>query len=126
MNYDYENINNYKTPRFPYGVNEVITFSRSEIAHVDISVQNIGDKKRPKDRIRIYIRLRTDSYFYAWFENKEQAIDAMKIIDKTTSSRIALINTNGNDEDDCRIRRDYIVEVGSEPYYEAIEQLKIK
>ena len=126
MNYDYQNINNSQTSPFPYGVNEIITFSPSDIAHVDISAQNIGDKKDPKVKIRIYIRLRTDCYLYAWFENDEQAIDAMKAIDKTTSSRIAVITTNGNDKNDCRDRRDYIVEVGSTLYYEAIKQLKIK
>ena len=124
MNYDYQNINNSQTPPFPYGVNEIITFSPSDIVYVDVNIQDIGDKKTPKIRIRIFIRLRTDSYFYAWFENKEQVIDAMKTIDKTTSSRIAVINTNGNDKNDCRDRRDYIVEVGSALYYEAIKQLR--
>lgn len=125
MNYDYQNIDNAKNPKFPYGVDEVITFSRSDIAHVDISAQNIGDKKRPKARVRIYIRLRTDSYFYAWFENNEQAVEAMKAIHNNTSSRVAVINTNGGDKDDCRIRRDYIVDTGSELYYEALRNLTV-
>lgn len=127
MNYDYQNIDNSQaSPLFPYGVGEVVTFSRSELAHVDISVQNLGDKKNPKARTHIYIRLRTDSYFYAWFENNEQALEAMKAIYDNTSSRVAVIITNGNDKDDYRIRRDYIVDVGSTLYYEAIRQLKIK
>jgi hypothetical protein len=125
MNYNYESINNVKNPRFPYGVKEIITFSRSELAHVDISAQNIGDKKNPKARVRIYIRLRTDSYFYAWFENNEQAVEAMKAIYNNTSSRVAVINANGNDKDDYRIRRDYIVDTGSELYYEALRNLSI-
>lgn len=125
MNYNYENIDNITNSPFPYGVNEVITFSRSDIAHVDISVQNLGDKKNPKVRIRIYIRLRTDSYFYAWFENGEQAVEAMKKVYSNTSSRIAVVNTNGNDKDDSRIRRDYIVDAGSELYYEALRNIRI-
>lgn len=125
MNYDYQNIDNTKNPKFPYGVNEVITFSRSDIAHVDISAQNIGDKKRPKTRTRIYIRLRTDSYSYAWFENNEQAVEAMKAIYSNTSSRVAVINTKGGDKDDSRIRRDYIVDTGSELYYEALRNLTV-
>ena len=125
MNYDYQNIGNIKNPKFPYGVDEVITFSRSDIAHVDISAQNVGDKKRPKARTRIYIRLRTDSYVYAWFENNEQAVEAMKAVYNNTSSRVAVINTKGGDEDDSRIRRDYIVDAGSELYYEALRNLTI-
>lgn len=125
MNYDYQNIDNTKNPKFPYGVDEVITFSRSDIAHVDISAQNIGDKKRPKARVRIYIRLRTDSYYYAWFENNEQAVEAMKAIYNNTSSRVVVINTKGNDKDDYRIRRDYIVDTGSELYYEALRNLTV-
>lgn len=126
MNYDYNNIDKDNQSPFPYGVKEVVTFSRSELDHVDISVQSLGDKKNPKARTNIYIRLRTDSYFYAWFENNEQALEAMKAIYDNTSSRVAVIITNGNDKDDYRIRRDYIVDTGSALYYEAIRQLKIK
>ncbi len=128
MNYDYQNIDKNNQSPFPYGVSEVVTFPRSELAHVDISAQNIGDKKSPKTRTRIYIRLRTDSYFYVWFENNEQALEAMKVVyDNTssTSSRVAVIIANGNDKDDYRIRRDYIVDTGSTLYYEAIRQLKL-
>jgi hypothetical protein len=49
----------------------------------------------------------------------------MKAVYNNTSSRVAVINANGNDKDDYRIRRDYIVDTGSELYYEALRNLSI-
>lgn len=125
MNYDYQNIDKNNQSPFPYGVNEIITFSRTELAHVDISVHRVGDKRALTDRPRIYIRLKTGSYFYAWFEDREQVIKAMKVIYSETDDRIAVIKTHGGNKDHPEIRRDYITNVGSSRYCEAIRQLEV-
>lgn len=125
MNYDYNNIDKDNQSPFPYGVNEVVTFSRSELAHVDISIHRVGDKKALVDRPRIYVRLNTGSYFYAWFEDREQAIEAMKAIYAETNGRIAIIKVHGGNKDHSEIRRDYITNVGSSLYYEAIRKLEV-
>lgn len=124
MNYDYNEINKEVNNNFPYGIREINTFQRSDILKICISsITYEKDKYTSERRPYIGVKLRSGDYFYAYFENNEQLSEAMKNINYSIcGNKLVIINAKGNAKD-TRIRRDYVTEVGTTLYYEALKEI---
>lgn len=125
MNYDYNEINKEANVLFPYGIKEIHTFQRSDILYIYISsITHEKDKYTSEKRPCVGIKLRSGDYFYAYFENNDQLSEVMKFIDNSIcGQKLVIIEARGNNPRDRRIRRDYITEVGTPLYYEALKEI---
>lgn len=125
MNYDYNEINKEVNNNFPYGIRGINTFQRSDILNIHISsITHEKDKYTSERRPYVGIKLRSGDYFYAYFENNEQLSEAMKNINNSIcGQKLVIIEAGGNNPRDRRIRRDYITEVGTTLYYEALKEI---
>lgn len=124
MNYDYKGIDENKAKEhFPYGVKTVTVIERDRIQRMEVGTQKIDDEKDSPTLLYIYVRMIEGSYEYLWFENTEQAGNALEVF-ANGDSKLALIKSKPrNEQIDYRIRRDYIVEANSTVYHEAISRL---
>ena len=125
MNYNYENID---LQTFPYGVKKIRTFSRKDLAYTEVTVEDVGTSKLAQPRVCIEFVLYTKNSFLAWFENNEQAKEALALVNNrlAVSTHLAIITCHGKDGEDPRFYRDYITEVNTKLYYDAIDALKHK
>ena len=122
MNYNYENISKEVNTIFPLGVKEIRILEPTQIKYVEMGGRNIGKGKNAQKRF--YVIVNTEkTYFTLWFENVTQAKEAVYVIGQRGNSRIALIRATEKDEDECRLRRDYVTCFGSNIFEQAINLL---
>lgn len=122
MNYNYENISKEVNTIFPLGVDEIRILEPGQIKYLEMGGKIIGKGKHAEKRF--YLVVHTEkTYFTLWFENVAQAKEAVYIIEQRGDNRIVLIRAKFKDEDDSRLRRDYVTQFGSNIFDQTINLL---